>query len=158
MSDPGTQLAEYALALAEGIEAALEAWVVRCVERLVVAWSGSSSEKIAAASHVVGATTAADVGAELRRLLATDIDEQWTTPLDLVRSAVRYPTALLVELGVPPVERDEFSVRRFPLDIYALAPASFADLDPSLAEIGIVWGAAKAFEHKRRYADNAPEG
>lgn len=157
MSDPGTQLAEYARALAEGIEAALEAWVVRCVERLVVAWSGSFSEKIAAASHVVGATAAAEVGAELRRLLATDIDDQWTTPLDLVRSAVRYPTALLVELGVPPVERDEFSVLRFPRDVYALTPASFADLDPSLAETGIVWGAAKAFEHKRRHADNARE-
>ena len=157
MSDPGTQLAEYAQALAEGIEAALEAWVVRCVERVVVAWSGSFSEKIAAASRVVGVTAAADVGAELRRLLDTDIDEQWTTPLDLVRSAVRYPTALLVELGVPPVERDEFSVRRFPQDMYALAPASFADLDPSLAEIGIAWGAAKAFEHKRRHTDNAPE-
>lgn len=158
MSDPGTQLAEYAQALAEGIEAALAAWVVRCVESVVVAWSGSFSEKIAAASRVVGVTAAADVGAELRHLLATDIDGQWTTPLDLVRSAVRYPTALLIELGVPPVERDEFSIRRFPQDIYALAPASLADLDPSLAEIGIVWGAAKAFEHKRRHAGNAPEG
>ena len=158
MSDPGTQLAEYAQALAEGIEAALPAWVVRCVERVVVAWSGSFPEKIAAASQVVGVTAAADVGAELRRLLATDIDEQWTTPLDLVRSAVRYPTALLAELGVPLVERDEFLVRRFPQDVYALAPAALADLDPSLAEIGIVWGAAKAFEHKRRHTDDAPKG
>jgi hypothetical protein len=158
LSESGTHLAEYAIALADGIEAALPAWVVRCVERVVVAWSGSFPEKIAAASRVVGATAAANLGLELRRLLAADIDEQWTTPLDLVRSAVRYPTALLAELGVPPIERDEFSVRRFPQDIYALAPASLADLDPSLTEIGIVWGAAKAFEHKRRHTDDAPEG
>lgn len=157
MSEPGDQLAEYAGALADGIETAVPAWVVRCVETVMTAWSGSFPEKIAAASRVVGETAAVDLGGELRRLLDADIDEQWTTPLDLVRSAVRYPTALLVELGVPPIERDQFSVHRFPQDIYALAPASFADLDPSLAEIGIMWGAAKAFEHKRRHADKATD-
>lgn len=151
MTDPEKSLAEYAETLADSIEAALPGWVVRSVDRIMVAWSGTSSEEIAAASRVLGERAAADIGPELRRLLATDIDEQWTTPLDLVRSAVRYPTALLAELGVPAVERDEFSVQRFPQDIYGLSPASLADVDPDLAEPGIVWGAAKAFEHKRRH-------
>jgi hypothetical protein len=65
---------------------------------------------------------------------------------------------LLAELGVPAVERDEFSVQRFPQDIYGLSPASLADVDPDLAEPGIVWGAAKAFEHKRRHGGPQPAG
>jgi hypothetical protein len=158
LTDPEKSLAEYAETLADSIEAALPGWVVRSVDRIMVAWSGTSSEEIAAASRVLGERAAADIGPELRRLLATDIDEQWTTPLDLVRSAVRYPTALLAELGVPAVERDEFSVQRFPQDIYGLSPASLADVDPDLAEPGIVWGAAKAFEHKRRHGGPQPAG
>lgn len=151
MSEPNSELDQYATALADAIEAALPAWVVRGVERVVVAWSGSFSEQIAVASRAVGDRAAEDVGSEVRRLLATDIDEQRTTPLEIVRSAVRYPAAILAELGVPPVERDEFSIRRFPDDVYGLSPASLADVDPDLAEPAIVWGAAKAFEYKRRH-------
>jgi hypothetical protein len=158
LTENDSPLPERAAALADGIEAALPDWVVRCVDRVVVAWSGSSTEAIAAASRVLGERAGAEVGSQVRRLLAADIDEQWTTPLDLVRSAVRYPTALLAELGVPPVERDDFSIRRFPEDTYALAPASLADLDPHLAEAAIVWGAAKAFEHKRRHRGPSPGG
>ena len=65
-------------------------------------------------------------------------------------AAVRYPTAVLVGAGVPPVERDEFTERRFPEDVYDLAPATFADLDPSLHEPGLTWGAAKAHVHLAR--------
>jgi hypothetical protein len=151
LDGPGAQLEEYAAALADGIVAALPGWVVRCVDRVFVAWAGSSSREIAAASRAVGERAAADIGAEVRRLLGADIDEQWTTPLELVRSAVRYPTAVLAELGVPPVERDDFSIRNFPDDVYGLSPASLADIDSDLAEPGIVWGAAKAYEHKRRH-------
>jgi len=151
LSEPSSELDQYATALADAIEAALPAWTVSCVERVMVAWSGSFSEQVAGASQVVGDRAAEDVGSEVRRLLAADIDEQWTTPLEIVRAAVRYPTAVLAELGVPPVARDEFSVRRFPEDVYGLSPASLADVDPDLAEPAIVWGAAKAFEHKRRH-------
>ena len=84
-------------------------------------------------------------------MLAADVDEQATTPLAILRTAVRYPTEVLVAAGVPPVERDSFSQRAFPDDIYDLTPATFADVDPALAEAGIAWGAAKAFEHKRRH-------
>ena len=57
------------------------------------------------------------------------------------------PAALaqvLADAGVPPIVRDEFEERAFPDDVYGLAPASFADLDPALREPGLVWGAAKA--------------
>jgi hypothetical protein len=72
------------------------------------------------------------------------VDQQATGPLALLREAVRYPTAVLADAGVPPVVRDEFAVRAFPDDAYGLAPAAFADVDPSLHEPGLVWGAAKA--------------
>ena len=75
---------------------------------------------------------------------ATDVDQQWTNPLDLVRRAVSFPTDVLRKAGVAPVARDSFAVEVFPDDVYDLAPASFADVDPALSEAGIEWGAAKA--------------
>ena len=42
------------------------------------------------------------------------------------------------------MERDAQAERLFPDDDYDLAPASFADIDPSVHEPGLVWGAAKA--------------
>jgi hypothetical protein len=51
---------------------------------------------------------------------------------------------VLDELGVGPPDRDEFARRNFPEDRYDLTPASFADVDPTLHEPGLVWGAAKA--------------
>jgi len=84
-------------------------------------------------------------------LLESDIDDQRTTPLELVRRAVPYATAALEELGVPPLVRDAFSRERFPDDVYALIPASLAELDEETGELAIVWGASKAFEHRRRH-------
>jgi hypothetical protein len=64
---------------------------------------------------------------------------------------VQYPTEVLRDAGAPAVERDKFSRERFPDDDYDLTPATWADIHPSLADLGIAWGAAKAFEHKRRH-------
>ena len=49
--------------------------------------------------------------------------------------------------------RDQFANSSFPDDVYGLVPATWADVDPSLHEIGITWGAAKAFVHKARRRD-----
>ncbi|MCU1372626.1 MAG: hypothetical protein JWO77_3820, partial [Ilumatobacteraceae bacterium] len=93
---------------------------------------------------------AADVGARARELLALDVDAQPTGPLAVVRTAVRYPTEVLAAAGVSHVVRDEFAERAFPGDVYDLAPAAFADLDPALHDAGLVWGAAKAHVVLRR--------
>lgn len=147
---------DHASALADGIEAALPAWVERCVARVM---GGSGSERAAAAARASGRQAAESVGPEIRRLLEADIDDQRTTPLAIVRaSAVPFPTAVLLAAGVPPVERDSFAAAAFPEDVYDLTPASFADLDPSLADAGIAWGAAKAFEHRRRHGAPGAEG
>ncbi|MEJ7583271.1 MAG: hypothetical protein WKF43_04120 [Acidimicrobiales bacterium] len=97
-----------------------------------------------AAAAVAGDGARDEVGPRLRELLALDVDEQPTGPLALLREAVRYPTAVLRDVGVTPVPRDAFAERAFPDDVYGLAPASFADIDPDLTEPGVAWGAAKA--------------
>jgi hypothetical protein len=149
--DPEEQLRVYASALAEGIERAIPAWVVGSVERLVVAWRGSVPEPVRRAAEEAGEQARVEVAPAIHELLAADVDAQRTTPLALLRHAVHYPTAVLRQAGVPAVERDGFAERSFPDDVYDLSPASLADLDPSLAEAGLAWGAAKAFVHRRRH-------
>ena len=153
-------LAEQARALADGVDAALPRWVERSVERLLVAYSGSADPTAMAAAHDAGKRARADVGTRVRALLAADIDEQHTNPLSILRQAVPYPTEVLRQAGVPPVERDRFAEERFPDDDYDLTPASFADIDQSLFDIGLQWGAAKAWLHKQRHGQprsGAPE-
>ena len=142
---------EHAAALADAIEAALPGWVERSVARVMTDWKGDVDDDVRRAAADAGREAVADVGPRVRELLATDIDEQRTTPLSLVRAAVRFPTAVLHAAGVPAVRRDEQQERLFPDDVYDLAPATFADVDPALAEVGIAWGAAKAFEHLQRH-------
>lgn len=119
--------------------------------RLLTAWAGTVPPSVAAAGCAAAQRARDEVLPRLRTLLAADIDDQWTTPLAMVRDAVRYPSEVLAAAGVPPVQRDGFAVRAFPDDAYNLTPARLADLDPGLADAGIAWGAAKAFEHKRRH-------
>ncbi len=145
------QLRAYATRLAQGIEEALPGWVVRSVERLVVAWRGDVPSVVRRAAEEAGERARVEVGGAVHALLSADVDDQRTTPLALLRGAVRYPTAVLESAGVPPVQRDRFAEQAFPDDVYDLSPASLADLDPSLAESGLAWGAAKAFVHKRRH-------
>jgi len=142
-----SRLASYAAALADGIEAALPGWVAAAVARRLPSIEGEQRlEAIASA----GQAAAADVGARVRELLSLDIDEQWTNPLSLIRSAIRYPNQILADAGVVEVARDAQSARFQPDDVYDLAPASFADLAPELHDLGISWGAAKAHVHLRR--------
>ena len=66
------------------------------------------------------------------------------TPSPSSVAAVRYPTAVLRDAGVPPVRRDEFKEQAFPDDVYDLVPATWRDVDPALQEPGIVWSAWRA--------------
>lgn len=149
--EPEEQLRAYAGALAAGIAAALPGWVTTQVERIMTAWCGSVPDDVRRQAAEAGQRAQTEVGRAVEDLLRADPDEQRTTPLALVRGAVRYPAAVLHAAGVPPVTRDRFAEQAFPDDVYDLSPASFADIDPSLAEPGLAWGAAKAFVHKRRH-------
>jgi hypothetical protein len=135
---------EIGLQLADAVEAALPGWVRRSVERVARAWAGEVASPVLSRADEEGARAVAEVGPELRRLLTADVDAQWTTPLSLLRGVVRYPTAVLTEAGVPPVVRDDYDERHFPDDRYGLTPRTFADVDPSLHDLGLRWAAAKA--------------
>ena len=80
-----------------------------------------------------------------------DIDDQRGTPLTILRNAVRFPTDVLRRAGVAPVVRDPYAVQAFPDDVYGLTPATWADIHEDLADPGLRWSVAKAFEHRRRH-------
>lgn len=145
------ELEERARTLADGICEALPEWVERSVERLLIAYRSEAVDAVMAEAAEAATRAAADIGPRVRALLDADIDVQWANPLSLLREAVVYPTEVLRQAGVPPVARDAFAEERFPDDDYDLTPTSFADIDPGLQEIGLAWGAAKAWEHRRRH-------
>jgi len=143
-SDDEAALVRYATALADAADDALGPWVRRCVARVADAWRPGTSADVAEATDQAADAAREEIGRQLRTLLDTDVDQQRTGPLAVLRSGVRFPTAVLRAAGVPPVAREAFAQQAFPDDVYDLAPASFADVDPALHEPGLVWGAAKA--------------
>lgn len=140
-------LAGYAGELAGAVKRALPTWVERSVEQR---YPGPLPEAVRQQAREAGVQAAEDVGAQVRDLLALDIDAQWTNPLALLRAAVRFPAAVLERAGVPRPTRDREAVRLHPDDHFDLVPAAFADVDPALHEPGLVWGAAKAHVHLAR--------
>ena len=138
-------------ALLEAVSSALPVWVERVVAERYVQWSHRSAPPaVLEDARRAGQDARAAVEPPLRDLLATDVDAQRTNPLSIIRTAVRFPTAVLAGAGVPPVERDQHAVRLFPDDHYDLSPAAFADLGDTVHEPGVVWGAAKAHLVLRR--------
>lgn len=138
-------LAAYAAALIEAVERAVPGWVDRIVRARWTAWSGQPlPASVAGATTAAGEAVRAEVVASLRRVLAMDVEAQTTNPLSIIRSSVVHPTAVLRQAGVPAVVRDRDAERLFPDDVYDLSPASFSEVDPTLHEPGLAWGAAKA--------------
>lgn len=149
-SDDEAALEAYAQALIGAVETAVPGWVTRCVVTRADQAGVRIDDEVLRATEDAAVRTAQAVTAQLEALLGTDIDHQQGSPLKVLRDAVRYPTAVLRWLGVPPVVRDDFAEREFPEDDYALTPASFADVDEALHEPGLKWGAAKAHVHLAR--------
>jgi hypothetical protein len=149
--DPDTILKELGAELAARVTAAVPGWVRRCVESRLPP-SARDRDAVLAEAEAAGLQAQHDVAAQLRVLLAADVDAQRFTPLEVVRAAVAFPTQVLRGAQVPPVPRDRFVVERFPDDPYGLTPASLQAMDPGLAEPAIAWGAAKALAHRVRHA------
>jgi hypothetical protein len=140
-------LVQTAAALAQTLCGALPAWVEACV----TARAGERAPELEASTAGAGRAAAGELGPALEDLLTLDIDQQPTTPLALLRSAVRYPTQVLSDAGIPAVVRDREAERLFPDDLYDLTPAAFADFGPEAHEAGLLWGAAKAKVHLSRH-------
>ena len=94
---------------------------------------------------------AAEVLGRLADLMATDVDDQRTTPLTIFREAIREPTAWLRSHDVrsPGASADGGA----PDDVYRLGPATWSDIDPALHEPGLRWGAWKAMTVLARRRD-----
>jgi hypothetical protein len=150
------RLDESAVAIVAGVESQVPAWAESQVTRLLDAWGGASADvraRAEAESAAAGTTAADRVVAELRALFALDPEQQRATPLEIVRSAYREPTAVLQAAGVPAVVRDEFDERAWPDDVYGLVPRTLGDLgDPDLAPLHLAWGMAKAAVLRARRA------
>lgn len=146
--DPADLFALCSSELLKGIDEVFVAWIVRCVaERAGVAGSDSRAperDALLVRARAAGAEARDATMPKLRDLMSLDVEHQSSNPMSILREAVRFPTNVLADAGVPPKERDEFAQRWFPGDDYDLAPAGFVDIDPSLHELGLRWGAAKA--------------
>lgn len=143
-------LHEHADRLVGAVESAVPGWITLCVTTRARQAGIDLDDEARLATEKAASRAAGEVASELRELLATDIDAQRGSPLEILRRAVRHPTAVLRQVGVAPVVRDDFSRREFPDDDYALTPGSFADVDETLHEPAIAWGAAKAHVHLTR--------
>ncbi len=155
--DPDRVLAELGASLGALLVAAVPDWVEREVGRLLDAWVATrppgdvDRTAVESEAEEAGRRAAADVAVHLQALLSADVDAQSTTPLEIVRAAVVYPTGVLLRAGVAPVVRSPFDEARFPDDAYGLIPASLGAVDASLTEPARAWGAAKAMAHKARH-------
>jgi hypothetical protein len=98
-------LAGYASDLVRALDGALAGWVERRVAEVADRWRPGTGAALAAEAAAAGERARAEVVPRLEALLAADVDQQRTGPLDLVRAAVVHPTAVLVAAGVPPADR-----------------------------------------------------
>jgi hypothetical protein len=150
------RLDETGAAIVAGVERQVPGWARAQVERLLDAWGRAPADarvRAEAQSAEAGAAAARRIVAELRALFAVDPARQQATPLEIVRTVYREPTAVLAAAGVPPIVRDEFDERAWPDDDYGLVPRTLGDLgDPELAPLHLAWGMAKATVLRARRA------
>ena len=150
------RLKETGAAIVGGVERQVPGWVQTQVGRLLDAWGRApAAARVRAAAQSVEAGTAAArrIVDQLRALFAVDPTRQQATPLEIVRTVYREPTAVLATAGVPPIVRDEFDERAWPDDVYGLVPRTLGDLgDPDLAPLHLAWGMAKATVIRARRA------
>lgn len=150
------RLEETGAAIVAGVERQVPGWAAAQVERLLEAWGRAPADarmRAEAQSAEAGAAAARRIVAELRALFAVDPAQQQATPLEVVRTVYREPTAVLAAAGVPPIVRDEFDERAWPDDVYGLVPRTLGDLgDPELAPLHLAWGMAKATVLRARRA------
>ncbi len=142
LEDDERMLSEHAAALADAVDEAIGPWVIASVARRA---TGFGAEASRAAEQC-----RAELAPRIRALLSTDLDEQRTTPLVLLREAASYATRVLADAGIAPVARDDFARRVEPDDVYDLSAATWSDFGERVGEAGLVWGAAKAHVHLRR--------
>ncbi len=147
-------LAAHSMALLDALRINVERWAVNS---LVSRSPATAHKRVQEGADRISAQVRNSVLPDLVALLGADIDHQWTSPLEIVRTLVGPITSELQSLNVPAPHRDASSVALHPDDLYNLAPATFADVHLSLHDLGLAWGAAKAHVHLRRHQVRVPD-
>jgi hypothetical protein len=145
--DDEAKLADAANSLASAFERSLGPWVKGAVAHR---HQEPLSPATVADTEAAAAEASDRIACEIRKLLETDIDTQWTSPLAIARQVVPLATEVLQRAGVSPIPRDPNASRLHPEDLYDLTPGTFADFGAQVHEPGITWGAAKAYVHMSR--------
>lgn len=149
-ADDERRFAEIAATLSDAIIAAVPLWMLRTAEEKA-ARSGVSLDRIDRDRiGAVATMLAAELAPRLEASLTADVDAGAPSPLAVLRSANGPLNDVLDELGVTPGSRDPFLAERFPDDHHDVGPAAFGDLDESVHEPGLMWGAARAHIHLSR--------
>lgn len=139
------EISAHARRLVDEVDAAIEDWVVTVVERRIRGFHGRPpTPREADGARKAGERARSHVVPKLETLLGLDVEEQRQNPLQVLREAVVFANQALADAGVSEVERDAFERRAQPDDVYAIAPATWADLSESLHAPGLAWSAAKA--------------
>ncbi len=133
---------DYSARLLTAVDGVFDGWIRRLMSAAVMRDGRIAPEEGRIREVIDRARSIGMTG--LRDLLSADAEQQRSNPLAVLRSATLPVSRFLDEEGCTPVERDEFSCRSFPDDLFGLAPATWADVDPSLVEPGLEWGAWKA--------------
>lgn len=131
-------LEQYPLALFDAVAGCYETWLTRRINEISRGVIDSSRIE-----EVVGVSTRAVLD-DLNRFLVTDVDEQRTNPLHILRQSTQLANQLLSEASVQHVSRDEFEVAALPHDVFSIGPLTWRDLSEDVHEAGITWGAWKA--------------
>jgi hypothetical protein len=160
LADDEERLRVLARTLGHQLLSAVGPWLTRAGDKRVAAAGlaavdDGSRRSRSARIRATATATAEALAPEIRRVLEADVDAGRGSPLAVIRAGTGPFTKMLLEIGVPPVARDEFSRRTFPDDLFDLGPASFADVHESLQDPGLMWGAARAHVHLRRRRDTA---
>jgi hypothetical protein len=143
LADDEARLAEIAAELEATLIGAVPVWLRRMATEV------SPDVDPGALEDAIGETME-ELAPEISRVLRADVDAGAGNPLATVRAATGRVTDLLVRSGAPVPRRDDFDAQAFPDDVFGFGPAAFADIDPSLHERGLMWGAARAHVHLRR--------
>ena len=144
MSVSDGRLSEYSQTLFDTCVVAVPEWITNRIQHVCLMSGGVVPEIVTTKVAGVARATQAQVQIDLMALLSVDVDAQRTNPLQVLRGSTLMATALLIEAGIPPAQRDEFEVRSMPDDMFALGPLTWRDLGDDVHDAGIEWGAWKA--------------
>ena len=144
MSTEDNVLSPYAQRLLTVVVNAVPPWVDSMVRKYVRRHAGVVSDDVVAAIAIASREAKKYVEEHLTQLMHTDVDDQQTNPLQILRDAARFPTRVLQEAGVPAPQRDHFDEQINPHDAYGLGPYTWRDLGEEVHDAGIEWGAWKA--------------